>query len=130
MKRVLSVRVGDLDNPADVERLKTQSPLYSATQITAPLLVVQGANDPRVKKAESDQIVVALRNLGRAVEYLVAPDEGHGFAGELNNVATYAKVEEFLGRHLGGRYQAEMRPAIRERLEALTVDIRTISLAR
>src|SRR3546814_4049779 len=57
----------------------------------SPLLVVQGANDPRVNKAESDQIVVALRNLGRDVEYLVAPDEGHGFAGELNNLATFAK---------------------------------------
>jgi len=130
IRKIFAVRVGDLENPADVERLKAQSPLYSATQITAPLLVVQGANDPRVNKAESDQIVVALRNLGRDVEYLVAPDEGHGFAGELNNLATFAKVEAFLGRHLGGRYQAEMRPPIRERLDVLTVDIRTLSLSR
>src|SRR5688572_32496146 len=57
---------------------RSQSPLNSAKSIKSPLLVVQGANDPRVKKAESDQIVVALRERGFPVEYLVAPDEGHG----------------------------------------------------
>lgn len=128
IKKIFAVRVGDVSNPEDSVRLRAQSPLYSATAITAPLLVVQGANDPRVKKAESDQIVVALRDLGRTVEYLVAPDEGHGFAGELNNIATYAKIEQFLARHVGGRYQEAMSPAVRERLERLTVDIRALAL--
>ncbi len=127
-KKMWAVRVGDLDDPEDLERLRTQSPLYSAEQITAPLLVVQGANDPRVKKAESDQIVVALRTLGRTVEYLVAPDEGHGFAGEINNLATYAKIEQFLAEHLGGRYQESMAPEVRQRLTELTVDIRAVSI--
>ena len=83
--------------------MEAQSPLNSADAITAPLLVIQGANDPRVKQAESDQIVVALRDKGQAVEYLVAANEGHGFANEDNNLAMFAKIEEFLATHLGGR---------------------------
>ncbi|MGH7568284.1 MAG: alpha/beta fold hydrolase [Gemmatimonadales bacterium] len=128
IKKIFAVRVGDVANAEDLARLRAQSPLYSATAITAPLLVIQGANDPRVNKAESDQIVVALRDLGRTVEYLVAPDEGHGFAGELNNLATYAKIEQFLATHLGGRYQETMTPAIRDRLNKLTVDVKTLAL--
>ncbi len=130
IRKMFSVRVGDLEDPKDAERLKSQSPLYSADKITAPLLVIQGANDPRVKRPESDQIVVAMRDRGRPVEYLVAPDEGHGFAGRMNNLATYAKVEEFLAKHLGGRYQKEVRPEIRERLDALTVEVEKLTVAR
>lgn len=128
IRRMFAVRVGDVNDPADLERLRSQSPLYFAENITAPLMVVQGANDPRVKKAESDQIVTALRDLGRTVEYLVAADEGHGFAGELNNLATYAAIEKFLALHLGGRYQEEMRPDIAERLQLLRVDPQKVSL--
>ena len=87
LKSMFNERVGDPSKPEDAERLKRQSPLFSAKNIKAPLLVVQGANDPRVKKAESDQMVVALRDLGRDVEYIVAPDEGHGFAGVENRTA-------------------------------------------
>jgi len=123
IRKMFSVRVGDPQDPQDAERLKSQSPLYSADRITAPLLVIQGANDPRVKKAESDQIVRALRDRKRPVEYLVAADEGHGFAGRMNNLATYTKVEEFLAKHLGGRYQKEVRKEIRDRLQQLTVDV-------
>ena len=130
IKKMFSVRVGDLENPKDMERMRAQSPLYSADKITAPLLVIQGANDPRVKKAESDRIVVAIRDRGRAVEYLVAPDEGHGFQGRMNNIATYAKVEEFLGAHLGGRWQKEMRAEIKEKLDALTVDVPKLTVAK
>ena len=130
IKKTFAVRVGDLEDPKDAERLRSQSPLYSADRITAPLLVIQGANDPRVKKAESDRIVVALRDRGRPVEYLVAPDEGHGFAGRMNNIATYAKVEEFLAKYLGGRYQKEVRPEIRARLDALTVEVAKLSAAQ
>jgi dipeptidyl aminopeptidase/acylaminoacyl peptidase len=127
IKKMFGARVGDPEDPADRERLQAQSPLYSATQIRAPLLVIQGANDPRVKRAESDQIVVALRDLGREVEYLVAPDEGHGFLGRENNLAMWAAVERFLAEHVGGRYQESMRPEIQQKLEALTVNVSTIS---
>ena len=126
VRRTFSVRVGDPENPADLERMRAQSPLYSAARIRTPLLVVQGANDPRVKKTESDQIVRALRDLGREVEYLVATDEGHGFASEESNQALFAKIEEFLATHLGGRHQAEAPERVRRRLGALVVDVATV----
>jgi dipeptidyl aminopeptidase/acylaminoacyl peptidase len=128
IKKLFHARVGNPEDPADLERLRAQSPLYSAADITAPLMVIQGANDPRVKQSESDQIVAALRDLGRTVEYLVAPDEGHGFANELNDLASYAAMERFLAEHVGGRYQGEMRPEIADKLEAITVDIETVDV--
>jgi dipeptidyl aminopeptidase/acylaminoacyl peptidase len=128
VRKIFSVRVGDPDKPEDKERLIKQSPLFSAQNITAPLLVVQGANDPRVKKAESDQIVVALRDLGRNVEYIVAPDEGHGFAGRENRIALTVAIEKFFAEHLKGRYQTEVPADIRQRLTDMTVDIRTVTV--
>ncbi|HEX5726772.1 MAG TPA: alpha/beta fold hydrolase [Longimicrobiaceae bacterium] len=128
IKRLFDLRLGSLDDPADVERMKAQSPLFSATSIRAPLLVIQGANDPRVNKAESDQIVVALRDLGRPVEYVVAPDEGHGFARRENRLAMVAAIEPFLARHLGGRQQEGTTPEVGERLALLTVDVDTLTL--
>jgi hypothetical protein len=80
-----------------------------------------------VKQAESDQIVVALRDNGRPVEYLVAPDEGHGFAGRENRIAMYAAVERFLAKHVGGRHQETIPPAIAEKLGKLTVDPKAVS---
>ena len=85
------------------EFLKTQSPLFKADQIKAPLLIGQGANDPRVNKAESDQIVAAMRKNNEPVEYYVFPDEGHGFARPPNNMAFNAAAENFLAKYLGGR---------------------------
>ena len=114
--------LGDLDNPEDVARLKRQSPLFSVRNIKAPLLVVQGANDPRVKKAESDQIVTALRGLGREVRYLVASDEGHGFLGEENRMAFAVAMEQFFARHLGGRCQDRVREATAACLERLDTE--------
>ncbi|MBD3336191.1 MAG: prolyl oligopeptidase family serine peptidase, partial [Candidatus Eisenbacteria bacterium] len=73
--------------------------------IEAPLFIAQGANDPRVKKEESLQIVNALREAGKTVEYLEFPDEGHGFARPENRLKFYAEAEEFLAEHLGGRYE-------------------------
>ena len=128
IQAIFDVRVGDPDVPEDAERLESQSPLHFAERIRAPLLVIQGANDPRVKKRESDQIVVTLRDLDREVEYLVAPDEGHGFANEDNNLAMYARIEAFLAQHLGGRHQPEMSEAARERLAVMTVEVDTLSL--
>ncbi len=93
-------------------------------------MVVQGANDPRVKKAESDQIVVALRDRHFPVEYLVAPDEGHGFQRPVNNMAMYAAIEKFLAGHLGGRVQESMAPDVATRLKEITVDPATVKVAR
>ena len=128
IKKMFHARVGDPEDPSDMERLRAQSPLYSAEDITTPLMVIQGANDPRVKQAESDQIVIALRDLGRTVEYLVAPDEGHGFANEINKLASYAAIERFLAENVGGRYQSEMRPEIADKLNEITVDVETVEI--
>ena len=80
-----------------------QSPINAVSKIRAPLFVVQGANDPRVKKAESEQIVVALRDQGKSVEYMCAPDEGHWFDGRENRIAVFVAMERFFAKHLGGR---------------------------
>ncbi|MER3428109.1 MAG: S9 family peptidase [Pyrinomonas sp.] len=90
---------------SDEEFLKSRSPLFRANQIKKPLLIGQGANDPRVKQAESDQIVEALRKANIPVEYIVYTDEGHGFARPENRLHFYAKAEEFLAKHLGGRFE-------------------------
>ncbi len=92
--------------------------------------MVQGANDPRVNKAESDQIVIALRDRGFPVEYIVAPDEGHGFARPVNNMAMFAAAEKFLAKHLGGRYQEGGKPEVVARLKEITVDPKTVVLAK
>lgn len=123
-------RMGNPGTPEGKARLERQSPLNSANRIKVPLLVIQGANDPRVKKAESDQIVIALREGKLAVEYLVAPDEGHGFARPINNLATYSQAEKFLATHLGGRYQAERKSEIEQRLKEITVDIASVTLPK
>jgi dipeptidyl aminopeptidase/acylaminoacyl peptidase len=94
-------RVGDPDK--DAEFLWSRSPLSRAAGIRIPLLIAQGANDPRVKQAESEQIVAALENAGIEHEYLLFPDEGHGFAKPENRLRFYAAAERFLAHHLGGR---------------------------
>ena len=121
-------RMGDPRTPEGLAQMKRQSPLTSADKIKTPLLVVQGANDPRVNKRESDQIVVALQKRNYPVEYLVAPDEGHGFARPVNNMAMIASSEKFLAKHLGGRYQESMTPAVSKRLSEITVDPKSVSL--
>ncbi len=128
IKKLFTVRVGDLDKPADVERMKAQSPLHAAQAIKTPLLVIQGANDPRVKQPESDQIVIALRENKHPVEYLVAADEGHGFAGKENRLAMFTAMEKFLAKHVGGRYQESLAAPIAARLAALTVDVSKVAL--
>ncbi len=100
---VLHKRVGD---PAtDEEFLRERSPLFKADQIRIPMLIAQGANDPRVKQAESEQIVDALKANNIDYEYLLFPDEGHGFVRPENRLKFYAAAEEFLARHLGGRFE-------------------------
>jgi hypothetical protein len=79
-----------------------------------------------VKKAESDQIVVALRDRNFPVEYIVAPDEGHGFARPVNNMAMVAAAEKFLAKHLGGRHQEGVTAEVAARLKEITVDVKTV----
>lgn len=130
LRVLFATRLGDPAIAADRERLAAQSPLNSAEQIVAPLLVVQGANDPRVKRAESDRIVAALYALGREVDYLVAPDEGHGLANSLNELAATTAIESFLAEHLGGARQTYVRPQVAARLKALRVDPASVAAPR
>jgi dipeptidyl aminopeptidase/acylaminoacyl peptidase len=101
LRKLFTVRVGDVEK--EEEFLKSRSPLFKADQIKIPLLIAQGANDPRVKKAESEQIVEAMRKAGKPVEYLLFPDEGHGFARPENRLKFCAAAEAFLAKYLGGR---------------------------
>lgn len=103
MQAMFAKRVGDIKT--DEEFLNSRSPLYRVDQIRAPLLIGQGANDPRVKQAESDQIVAALRKANKTVQYVVYPDEGHGFVRPENRLHFFAITEAFLAEHLGGRYE-------------------------
>jgi len=96
-------RVGNPET--EEEFLKSRSPLFKADQIKIPMLIAQGANDPRVKQAESEQIVAAMKSKGIDYEYMLFPDEGHGFAKPENRLKFYAAAEKFLAQHLGGRYQ-------------------------
>ena len=91
----------------DKELLERTSPIFHADKIKAPLFVAQGANDPRVNIQESDQIVEALKKRGIEVEYMVKENEGHGFRNEENRFDFYRAMEKFLGKHLGGRVEAE-----------------------
>ncbi len=125
-RKMFQERLGDLSTPEGRAQLERQSPLNSAGKIKAPLLVIQGANDPRVKKAESEQIVIALRDRGFAVQYLLAPDEGHGFARPVNNMAAFAAAETFLAQHLEGRFQDGGTKEVTERLREITVDPKTV----
>jgi dipeptidyl aminopeptidase/acylaminoacyl peptidase len=96
-------RVGNPETDADF--LWSRSPLSRARDIRIPLLIAQGANDPRVKQAESEQIVAALDEAGIDHEYMLFPDEGHGFAKPENRLKFYAAAERFLARYLGGRFE-------------------------
>jgi len=101
----LARRVGDPRTEEGKKLLKDRSPLWRADAIKRPLLVAQGANDPRVNKAEADQIVKAMKDKGLPVTYVLYPDEGHGFARPNNRTSFYAIAEGFLSQCLGGRYQ-------------------------
>ncbi|MEG3933088.1 MULTISPECIES: S9 family peptidase [unclassified Microcoleus] len=102
-KASLYHRVGNLET--EPEFLKSISPLSFVDRIQKPLLIAQGANDPRVKEAESEQIVNAMKQAGKPVEYVLYTDEGHGFARPENRLHFYAIAEEFLAKYLGGRFE-------------------------
>ncbi|MBS1914234.1 MAG: S9 family peptidase [Bacteroidetes bacterium] len=99
-------RVGNPDTESDF--LKARSPLFKVDDIRIPLLIAQGANDPRVKQSESEQIVEAMRVKGIAHEYMLFEDEGHGFAKPENRMRFYSTAEQFLAQHLGGMFEPEM----------------------
>jgi dipeptidyl aminopeptidase/acylaminoacyl peptidase len=101
MRAQLYKRVGNPETDADF--LWSRSPLSRVRDIRIPLLIAQGANDPRVKQDESEQIVAALREAGIDYEYMLFPDEGHGFAKPENRLKFYAAAERFLAKHLGGQ---------------------------
>lgn len=103
MQESMYKRVGHPEK--DAEFLKSRSPLFRVDSIRIPMLVVQGANDPRVVQAESDQIVAAMEEKGIEYEYMLFEDEGHGFMKEENRLEFYAAAEKFLAKHLGGRYE-------------------------
>jgi dipeptidyl aminopeptidase/acylaminoacyl peptidase len=102
-RRQLVARIGDPDKAEDKALLTRASPLFSAERIKAPLLIGQGANDPRVKVAEAEQLVAALEKKGLPVTYALYPDEGHGFARPENRIDFNARAEAFLAKCLGGR---------------------------
>lgn len=130
IRKTFHERMGDPNTPEGKARLERQSPLNHVDKIKTPLMIVQGANDPRVKKAEADQIVVALRERNYPVEYLLAPDEGHGFARPVNNMAMIMSVEKFLAKHLGGRFQDGGTPETVQRLKEITVDVKTVTMPK
>lgn len=101
MRATFRLRVGDVEN--DEEFNRKISPYYHAGNVRAPLIIAQGANDPRVNIHESDQMVEAMRARELPVTYVVYPDEGHGFARPENRLDFYGRVDEFLATHLGGR---------------------------
>jgi dipeptidyl aminopeptidase/acylaminoacyl peptidase len=102
-RQVFDVRMGNPDDPKDADLIRNASPLFKANQIRRPLLIGQGANDPRVNKAESEQIVDAIQKNGGSVTYVIYSDEGHGFARPENSIDFNARAENFLSNCLGGR---------------------------
>jgi len=105
MMELFATRVGDHRTKEGRTLLKKHSPITHVDRINRPLLIAQGANDPRVKQAESDQIVQAMKSKGIPVTYVLYPDEGHGFARPENNLSFYAIAEAFLASCLEGRYE-------------------------
>ena len=103
--------------------------MTAVASIKTPLLVVQGANDPRVNRREAEQIVVAMRDRGLPVEYMLAPDEGHGYQRPVNNMAMFMAAEKFFAKQLDGRYQDGGTPEVVARLKDLMVDPKTVAIS-
>ncbi|HUD14798.1 MAG TPA: alpha/beta fold hydrolase, partial [Terracidiphilus sp.] len=129
-RKTFAVRMGDVSTADGKAVLTAASPLNSTNKIKTPLLVAQGANDPRVNRREAEQIVIALRDRGFPVDYVLAPDEGHGFARPVNNLALFMESEKFLAQYLGGRFQEGGSAESVARLKEITVDPKTVVLAK
>jgi dipeptidyl aminopeptidase/acylaminoacyl peptidase len=126
-RKQMYTRMGDPTTPQGKALLTAESPLTQAKAIVTPLLVVQGKNDPRVNVRESDQIVAAVRDNGKPVKYLVAPDEGHGFARPINTLAYVTAMEDFFAQYLGGRSQKQVPADVAAKLKDITVDPQTVN---
>jgi dipeptidyl aminopeptidase/acylaminoacyl peptidase len=126
-RKQMYTRMGDPTTPQGKALLVSESPLTQAKSIVTPLLVVQGKNDPRVNVRESDQIVAAVRDNGKPVKYIVAPDEGHGFARPINTLAYVTAMEDFFAEYLGGRSQKEVPADVAAKLKEIMVDPKTVS---
>jgi dipeptidyl aminopeptidase/acylaminoacyl peptidase len=126
-RKQMYTRMADPTTPDGKALLIAESPLTQAKAIVTPLMVVQGKNDPRVNVRESNQIVAAVRDNGKPVEYLVAPDEGHGFARPINNLAMVTAMEKFFAKYLGGRFQEDVASDVEAKLKEITVDPKTVS---
>jgi dipeptidyl aminopeptidase/acylaminoacyl peptidase len=122
LRATFDVRMGNVDDPKDADLIKNASPLFKADRIKVPLLIGQGANDPRVNKAESEQIVSAIEKNGGKVTYVVYSDEGHGFARPENRLDFNARAEAFLGSCLGGRVE----PTAGERQAGSTAEVKVV----
>ena len=107
-KKALYEEIGD-PNTADTVRLKKFSPLLNADKINKPLMVLQGANDPRVLKIESDEVVAAVKKNNVPVDYVVFPDEGHGFVKKENEIKGYGQILQFLDKHLKGVQEKKLQ---------------------
>jgi dipeptidyl aminopeptidase/acylaminoacyl peptidase len=129
-RKIMYARMADPGTPQGKAWLEERSPLTKASSIKTPLLVVQGANDPRVNRREAEQIVIALRDRGFPVEYMLAPDEGHGFARPVNSMAMFMATEKFFAQYLDGRYQTDGTPEVVARLKEITVDPKTVTVSK
>jgi dipeptidyl aminopeptidase/acylaminoacyl peptidase len=128
MRVIFDTRMGNIDDPADAALIEAASPLHLADKIVRPLLIGQGANDPRVKQAESEQIVEAIAKSGGKVTYVLYPDEGHGFARPENRIDFNARAEKFLAEHLGGRF--ELISGDQDRHPGSTAVVREVGAAK
>jgi dipeptidyl aminopeptidase/acylaminoacyl peptidase len=126
-RKQMYTRMGDPTTAQGKALLIAESPLTQAKAIVTPLLVVQGKNDPRVNVRESDQIVAAVRDNGKPVKYLVAPDEGHGFARPINTLAYVTASEDFFAQYLRGRSQQDVPADVAAKLKEITVDPKSVS---
>src|ERR1043166_2482670 len=126
VRSMFDVRMGNVDDPKEAELIRNASPLNFAQKIVRPLLIGQGANDPRVKQAESEQIVAAIQKNEGSVTYVVYPDEGHGFARPENRTDFNARAEAFLGKYLGGKTE----PLGGEKIPGSTAIVRVVGGAR
>jgi dipeptidyl aminopeptidase/acylaminoacyl peptidase len=123
LRLLFDVRMANVDDAMDEQLIHDGSPLNFAHKIVRPLLIGQGANDPRVKQAESDQIVSAIEKNQGVVTYVLYPDEGHGFVRPENRLDFFARAERFLGEHLGGRVE----PMDGEQTPGSTARVRVIA---
>lgn len=126
--KMFHLRMGNPETEEGREHLTKTSPFFHAQNIKAPLLVAQGDNDPRVKTAESNQIVAACRDSGQDVQYLNFPDEGHGFANPDNSMAFLTVTEKFLAQHIGGRYQEDIPEKLQNIINKVNVDIDSVEI--